>query len=54
MFHSGITKRKKKMYKLRYNRKRDGLPVVLVYDTEKEAFFWGRTYAPYQYTVEKI
>ena len=42
------------MYKLRYNRKRDGLPVVLVYDTEKEAFFWGRTYAPYQYTVEKI
>ena len=54
MFHSGITKREKKMYKLSYNRKRDGLPVRLVFDSEKEAMYWGRIYAPYQYTVEKV
>ena len=54
MFHSGITKKEKKMYKLSYNRKLDGLPVRLVFDSEKEAMHWGRVYAPYQYTVEKI
>ena len=54
MFHSGITKREKKMYKLSYNRKQDGLPVRLVFDSEKEAMYWGKAYAPYQYTVEKV
>ena len=54
MFHSGITKKEKKMYKLRYNRKQDGLPVVLVYDTEDEAMFWGREYSPHRFTVEKV
>ena len=53
MFRIGIIK-EKKMYKLSYNRKRDGLPVRLVFDSEKEAMYWGKVYAPYQYTVEKV